>query len=143
MEKECIICKEVKPFTEFYKRPAMRDGMYNECKACICARRRVNYRENTDREREYGKMRKQLPEVKEMRRRLSIKYYHQYPEKTLARRMTGNAIAGGKLERQPCGVCGKENAQAHHEDYSKPFDIMWLCFKHHREHHGETVYEGA
>jgi len=34
----------------------------------------------------------------------------------------------GLLEKQPCEICGnKYNIQAHHEDYRKPFDIIWLC----------------
>jgi len=39
-----------------------------------------------------------------------------------------------------CGeVCGAENAQAHHDDYSRPLDVRWLCDTHHRQHHGELA----
>lgn len=38
------------------------------------------------------------------------------------------------LERQPCEICGAK-AEAHHEDYNKPLEVRWLCFKHHREWH--------
>lgn len=38
------------------------------------------------------------------------------------------------LVRKPCEVCG-EKAEAHHDDYAKPLDVRWLCFKHHREWH--------
>lgn len=30
-------------------------------------------------------------------------------------------------------------SQAHHEDYARPLDVRWLCFKHHRETHGQQV----
>lgn len=43
------------------------------------------------------------------------------------------------LERQPCEVCGTK-AEAHHDDYDKPLDVRWLCFKHHRAHH-KAIYE--
>lgn len=45
------------------------------------------------------------------------------------------AIRRGYIKRQPCKVCGKPNAHAHHEDYTKPLAIIWLCRKHHNEHH--------
>ena len=40
------------------------------------------------------------------------------------------------LIKDTCKVCGtNENVEAHHEDYSKPLEIIWLCRNHHREHH--------
>lgn len=38
------------------------------------------------------------------------------------------------IERKPCEICG-EKAEAHHDDYNKPLEVRWLCFKHHREWH--------
>lgn len=45
------------------------------------------------------------------------------------------AIKTGRLTRLPCGVCGNPKSEAHHEDYSKPLDVVWLCRKHHIERH--------
>lgn len=45
-----------------------------------------------------------------------------------------DAIRKGKIKRQPCEVCGA-HAEAHHDDYDKPFDVRWLCPTHHRELH--------
>ena len=34
---------------------------------------------------------------------------------------------------QPCSVSGcSELGERHHEDYSKPKEIVWLCKKHHK-----------
>lgn len=43
-------------------------------------------------------------------------------------------IKRGKIKRESCRVCGAL-AEAHHEDYDKPLEIIWLCRKHHLEHH--------
>lgn len=40
----------------------------------------------------------------------------------------------GSMVRLPCVRCG-EKAHAHHEDYSKPLDVIWLCHQHHMQHH--------
>jgi hypothetical protein len=55
------------------------------------------------------------------------------PEKYKARSIINNAIAAGKITRQPCEVCGDPNTEAHHDDYSKPFDVRHLCTRHHGE----------
>lgn len=60
----------------------------------------------------------------------------RYPEHKWARDTVAKAIVAGKLAKQPCEVCGtRKRVQAHHDDYSKPLDVRWLCIKHHKEHH--------
>jgi hypothetical protein len=48
------------------------------------------------------------------------------------------AIVKGELNRMPCVKCGNPKSEAHHEDYSKPLEVIWLCKKHHEEHHGKN-----
>ena len=56
--------------------------------------------------------------------------------KVYVRSLTGNAIKRGQLVRQPCEVCGAAlDVEAHHDDYTKPLDVRWLCKRHHAEHH--------
>lgn len=45
------------------------------------------------------------------------------------------ARLNGELPRQPCEVCGDPKTDGHHDDYSKPLEIRWLCRSHHRQHH--------
>jgi len=76
------------------------------------------------------------------RNRKSDSYEHRVntPEKKaklLARSKIRNAVRAGKFDRLPCAVCGELKAEAHHEDYSKPFDVLWLCRKHHSQLHLE------
>jgi hypothetical protein len=53
--------------------------------------------------------------------------------KAIARGKLNLAVHHGRVKRQPCEVCGAPKAEAHHEDYSKPLDVEWLCPTHHRE----------
>jgi hypothetical protein len=52
-----------------------------------------------------------------------------------ARNIVRQRIADGRLQRLPCEVCNDPKSHAHHEDYSKPLDVKWLCPKHHSELH--------
>ena len=56
-------------------------------------------------------------------------------EKEAARRKLGKAVIRGTIVRLPCEVCGVPNAEGHHEDYSKPLDVRWLCRTHHMQLH--------
>lgn len=60
----------------------------------------------------------------------------RYPEKYKARNAVGNAIRKGTLARQPCETCSGK-AEAHHPDYSRPLDVVWLCRSHHKQLHKE------
>jgi hypothetical protein len=40
----------------------------------------------------------------------------------------------GKLIPQPCEKCG-DPAQMHHDDYSKPLAVRWMCRPCHGAHH--------
>src|SRR5512146_228853 len=54
--------------------------------------------------------------------------------KDIARSYLRVYIRRGKIQRQPCEVCGAP-AEAHHHDYSKPLEVRWLCRPHHLELH--------
>jgi ribosomal protein S27AE len=69
----------------------------------------------------------------------SRNYYANLPAemkvKVDARAKVNSAIARGKIQRQPCEMCLADKAQAHHEDYTQPFAVRWLCNECHQEHH--------
>lgn len=56
-------------------------------------------------------------------------------DKRRAQNVVSNAIRRGKLEKQPCEVCGTTKVHAHHDDYTQPLQVRWLCPKHHKEAH--------
>lgn len=58
------------------------------------------------------------------------------PAKYKARTALGNAVRDGKIAKQPCVICGAEKVEAHHNDYSRPLEVIWFCRAHHKQHHG-------
>ncbi len=51
------------------------------------------------------------------------------------------AVARGDIGELPCGVCGEEEVQGHHDDYDKWDEVVWLCTKHHGLRHREINAE--
>lgn len=47
------------------------------------------------------------------------------------------AVNNGSLKKENCVVCGNIKSQAHHEDYTKPLDVVWYCKRHHMDRHIE------
>jgi len=53
----------------------------------------------------------------------------KHPEKEEARKLFHREIRSGRIIRGICR-CGLPG-QGHHEDYSKPLEVVWLCKRHH------------
>ncbi len=114
--KVCFKCHVEKALTEFYVHPQMGDGRLNKCKECTRKDVRQNYEANGDYYRAYDRKRGYRPGD---------------PHKVAAR------MAVRKLQKGPCEV-GKDchgRIEAHHDDYTKPLEVRWLCKKHHGEVH--------
>lgn len=61
-------------------------------------------------------------------------YQEKYPEKVSARLQVNKAVASGAMPKASeceCLECGEKAAEYHHEDYSKPLDVVPLCTKCH------------
>lgn len=56
-------------------------------------------------------------------------------DKVRAHNAVSRAIRKGSLQRGCCFVCGALEVEAHHPDYSRLLDVVWLCRKHHAEVH--------
>lgn len=62
----------------------------------------------------------------------------RHPERHTARRKLQKAVEWGRIMKpKVCQDCGAESKiiHGHHEDYSKPFDVAWLCPLCHTERH--------
>lgn len=52
-----------------------------------------------------------------------------------ARRLLSRAVECGVIQKQPCVECGDVKAWAHHPDYMKALDVVWLCLRCHKALH--------
>lgn len=73
------------------------------------------------------------------RQRADVKEASKVRNKTDPHRLAWYAIRykvkRGYLKRGDCVYCGKPNAQAHHEDYNRRYEIVWVCADHHAAIH--------
>lgn len=144
--KTCFKCGKTLPISEFYSHPQMADGHLNKCKECAKDDVRKNRKKNIvyyrayDRKRAITQKRVEAREKynktengKKSKAKASEKYRKNNPQKGIARRILRRAVLKKQITPMPCEVCGKtENVQAHHDNYEKPLDVIWLCPKHHR-----------
>lgn len=149
--KACKKCRQVKPLTDFYVSSSMGDWRSNKCKKCTKADVRANYAANIEFYKEYDRGRAMRPHRVAMReayqqteigraavRRGKQAYLERNPEKRAAHIAVGNAVPDGRLVKRPCEECGSAEVQAHHDDYSKPLGVRWLCVRHHVDYHRKT-----
>ena len=61
------------------------------------------------------------------------------PKSYLAHLSVQSALRLGVIEKAPCEVCGCEKAEAHHADYERPYDVNWLCRRHHKALHAREA----
>jgi hypothetical protein len=144
--KACILCKEIKPLDQYYAHPKMADGRLGRCKECHKSEIQKNWEKRMkepefrerelDRQRLKERRRRALGIAKKNCKKASKKWSSNNRKKKNAHLKVKRAIEKGNLLRMPCEICGIA-AQAHHDDYSKPLDVRWLCVKHHNEHHVE------
>jgi len=59
------------------------------------------------------------------------RWYEKNKYKAKAHYAVTRALRLGILFRQNCEVCGNEKAEAHHNDYTRPLEVRWLCHKCH------------
>lgn len=139
MQKACIRCDAVKDAGEFYRHHAMADGYLNKCKSCCKAEAAANRAAKLGHYRDYDRRRTATETRKQSVAERQRRYRKANPSKQIARAAVARAIRLGVLVRQPCEECGCDLAEAHHEDYSKPLDVRWLCRRHHLIRHGNYL----
>ncbi len=134
--KRCGFCKEKKPIDDFYADRSRGDGLSTLCKLCV----RIRFKNSRERNPATFKKKEQNYYTKNKQKILERRqeWYKKNRHKALAHEAVKRALFRGELVRMPCEVCGDTKVVGHHDDYSKPVDVRWLCPKHHMIlHHGK------
>ncbi len=135
--KTCSHCKIEKLELKFHKNCSRGDGLQNQCKDCKAGSSRRHYqlhkKEILEQRRGYW----QSPTGKVVQNKANQKRRARYPKKCKAVQTVNNAITAGKLKRPTvCPFCNTHTfIEAHHSDYSKPLEVVWLCRLCHRKLH--------
>ena len=114
----------------------------------VISRRKYN---RTEKAKKKARARLKLPTVQKRNRERTRAYMKrrrredpQFVKKEAARTMANLALRHGWLTRGPCRDCGTtEKIQAHHPDYDRPLDVVWLCPTHHLAEHHPHLKETA
>ena len=128
--KRCTRCGALKSVRAFTARPDSRDGLRSHCKACVA-----------------GYVRRWAATGgRAVWRRNSQEMAARFPERARARRLLRLAVKSGKIAKSPCAGGGtpcRGRLEAHHPDYARPLDVVWMCQRHHRLVAHEGSLRGA
>jgi hypothetical protein len=112
------------------------------CKSCIKEKAKRRSRTNPL-VQQYDRERAKTPERRARARKITQKWRQENPAGYAAQTAVSNAVRDGRLEKLPCLFCSDKHVHAHHRDYAKPLDVIWLCPKcHHRLHAAFPEVEG-
>ncbi|WP_417070775.1 hypothetical protein [Niveibacterium terrae] len=139
---KCKTCGATKESAEFY------ESISAFCKEHWKLHVKEHRAANSDYYKEFDRNRANNPDRVEARKKyrrtdaFSVshnkavkKYTEKHAQRRSAHYAVSNAIRSGKMIKQPCCICGDKKSEAHHHDYSRPLDVLWLCDKHHKEEH--------
>ncbi len=140
----CKHCFHDMPAERFYK------SNQSKCKECVKAAVSHHRQANLERVRAYDRVRgsqphrvaaraeyRRTPAYAQSHEAAALRWSAKHPDRRKASHIVGNAVRDGKLIPWP--VCAMPECflkpQAHHPDYSRPLDVVWLCDAHHKQAH--------
>lgn len=141
MNRICKKCLIEKNDEEFYKHSEMKTRMLNFCKSCVRERVSNFYHNNSDsmrkKEKERYQNRKNDPKYKAISRKSTLNYRKRHK---IAYKIYKKLYA---MRPKHCQHCGIEDSKvyaihAHHDDYSQPLKVIWLCPLCHSKIHNQN-----
>jgi len=133
--QKCILCGETKDLDEYYAHPQMANKHLGICKVCV--KKRAKIHAGTSAGKEVERKRNQKPERKANLQIISRNWLKANPERGRTHSAVARALKKGILIKPTkCQDCQEEAPlHAHHDDYSKPLEVKWLCVPCHGKRH--------
>ena len=75
------------------------------------------------------------PIKREMEKARRKRWAQNHKDQVLAMARINYYLRKGLIHRKPCEICGEKATHAHHDDYTRPLYVRWLCPVHHSEWH--------
>jgi hypothetical protein len=130
--KQCIKCKQDKPLSAYQSNPSNKDKYDTRCRDCVSAYNKAY----TIKHKADLKLKWQAynasPKGRANHKRTKLKHLI----KVRARTQVTEALRIGKLIKPDrCTNCSNIKVEAHHNDYSKPLQVIWLCRNCHTSLH--------
>lgn len=128
--KRCSGCGRELPLSEFNKKRSNPDGLQERCRDCFSRYNRARYAADRESVKERVKRHREENPGSELETR--IRACEKNPSKYNSHKAVEAAIRAGVVSRPDvCSGCGctssEHRIEAHHHDYSKPLDVIWLC----------------
>jgi len=119
--KQCSKCGIEKKEEKFNKQCNGKNGLRASCRDCTRKEHKIyNQTHKTNNANMYKSIKK---------------YKMNNPEKIRAQNLLEYAVKKGRVKKERCKMCNAVNTEGHHDDYSKPYEVDWLCRQHHKERH--------
>ena len=118
----------------------MFDGYLNKCQSCTKLDVNKHRKENLEKIRAYDRERGKLTHRKILSAKNTKEANRKITGYTFAHNSVARALKNGNLIKDSCCMCRSIMSVAHHDDYSKPLDVMWLCSVHHKSRHAYLKY---
>ena len=141
----CPACGLERRIEDFYARGGA-------CKPCKQAQAKAYREVHWERLRAYDRQRNALPHRREDRlsrasspagkrsmQQRRERFVENHPLKRQAHMEVAAALRRGELRKETCQFidpktglrCDHKRTEGHHEDYTKPLEVIWLCKPHH------------
>ncbi len=139
----CPTCEQFLPRDGFYKTKRTLFGVSSQCRKCHMRTSQKSRNHESACQLRRESMRRQRandPEKFRARDRArSVARVHN--DKTRARASLNAAVRCGQVQRPAtCSRCGKlGRVTGHHDDYSKPLVVTWLCYECHGREHRKPI----
>ncbi|KKN96723.1 hypothetical protein LCGC14_0163670 [marine sediment metagenome] len=122
--KRCSKCRQTQPISAHHRNRKKADGLANQCRDC----RNSSAKAYATNNREH---------INKQQREYRNRSYAKHRDRYLARSAVESAVLRGRMVKPDCcSECGADGRlEAHHEDYSRRLDVLWLCSDCHGKRH--------